>query len=62
MLVVALAVSAARPAAAQSQRGPAGEVDLSRVFAGLPAVFERVASKGYTELFRLLQTLELFRF
>jgi len=62
LLVAALAVSAARPAAAQSQRGPAGEVDLSRLFNSLPAVFERVANKGYTELFRLMQTLELFRF
>jgi hypothetical protein len=62
VLAAALVISAARPAAAQSQRGPAGEVDLSRLFAGLPAVFERVASKGYTEFFRLLQTLELFRF
>jgi len=62
LLVAALAASAARPAAAQSQRGPAGEVDLSRLFNSLPAVFERVANKGYTELFRLMQTLELFRF
>ena len=62
VLAAALVVSAGRPAAAQSQRGPAGEVDLSRLFSGLPAVFERVASKGYTEFFRLLQTLELFRF
>ena len=62
MLAAALAVAAARPAAAQSARAAANEVDLSRLFAGLPAVFERVAARGYTELFRLLSTLELFRF
>ena len=62
MLAAALALAAARPAAAQSARAAANEVDLARLFAGLPAVFERVAARGYTELFRLLSTLELFRF
>jgi hypothetical protein len=65
-----LASSIARPAAAQTV-GPAGgqtavstatEVDLARVFAALPAAFERIAARGYAELFRLLETLELFRF
>ena len=63
MLAAALAVAAARPAAAQSARvAAANEVDLSRLFADLPAVFERIAARGYTEFFRLLETLELFRF
>ena len=63
MLAAALAVAAARPAAAQSARATAAnEVDLSRLFAALPDVFERIAARGYTEFFRLLETLELFRF
>ena len=61
VLVVALAVAVARPAAAQTAQ-PVAEVDLSRIFAGIPAAFERVAARGYTELFRLLETLEVFRF
>ena len=62
MLAAVLAVSATRPAAAQTARQTANEVELSRLFAGLPALIERVTAKGYTELFRLLETLELFRF
>jgi hypothetical protein len=62
VLAAVLAVSAARPALAQTVRATANEVDLARIFAGLPAVFERVAARGYTEFFRLLGTLELFRF
>jgi hypothetical protein len=61
-LVTVLAASAARPAAAQTARQTANEVELSRIFAGLPALLERVTAKGYTEFFRLLETLELFRF
>ena len=61
VLVVALAVAVARPAAAQTAQ-PVAEVNLSRIFAGIPAAFERVAARGYTELFRLLETLEVFRF
>jgi hypothetical protein len=59
---VVLAVSMARPVAAQTARPAANEIDLARVFAALPAAFERVAARGYAELFRLLETLELFRF
>jgi hypothetical protein len=62
VLAAALTVAAVRPAAAQSVRATANEVDLSRLFADLPAAFERVAARGYTEFFRLLETLELFRF
>ena len=61
-LALALTVASARPAAAQTARPAANEVDLSRVFAGLPLIFERVAQRGYAEFFRLLETLELFRF
>ena len=61
MLVVALAAS---PAAGRRADGGArgDEVDLARIFAAIPAAFERVAARGYTELFRLLETLEVFRF
>jgi hypothetical protein len=61
VLVVALAVAVARPAVAQTAE-PVAEVNLARIFAALPAAFERVAARGYTELFRLLETLEVFRF
>jgi len=62
VLVVALAASVARPAAAQTAQPAAAEINLARIFSGIPAVFERVAARGYTELFRLLETLEVFRF
>ena len=61
-LAVVLVVAVARPAPAQIARPRATEIDASRIFAGLPAFFERVAARGYTEFFRLLETLELFRF
>jgi len=55
-------VSAARPAAAQSQSRRATEIDLNVVFAQLPAVFDRIVTNGYREFFHLLETLELFHF
>ena len=61
-LAVAAIVAAARPAAAQTARSVATEADLSRIFAGVPNAFERIAQRGYDEIFRLLGTLELFRF
>jgi hypothetical protein len=61
-LAVAAVVATARPAVAQTARPAAAEADVSRLFAGLPGVFERVAQRGYDEVFRLLGTLELFRF
>lgn len=61
-LAAVVAVSAARPAHAQSARAAANEVDLSRIFATFPDTASRVLDKGYVEFFRLIETLELFRF
>jgi hypothetical protein len=63
LLVAGLALAAARPAGAQARGGAAAnEVDLSRIFSGIPDAATRVLDKGYTEFFRLIETLELFRF
>jgi hypothetical protein len=57
-----LVALSARPAAAQSARAAASEIDLNRVIALLPAAFDRLVANGYKEFFRLLETLELFHF
>jgi hypothetical protein len=62
LLAAALVVSAARPAVAQSARAAANEVDVQRLFAGIPDAASRVIDKGYVEFFRLIETLDLFRF
>ncbi len=51
----------ARPAAAQTAR-ESNEVDLSRLFSALPSLLERMLEKGNTELFKLLENVELLRF
>jgi hypothetical protein len=61
LLVAALVASAARPAAAQTAPPP-NPFDLNRLFAQAPAVFDRLLTNGYREFFRLLETLEVFRF
>jgi len=66
VLAAALVTTAVRPAGAQSvPAAPAGvtesRIDLSRILAALPEVFEHVAARGYSELFRLLETVEVFR-
>jgi hypothetical protein len=55
-----LVLLARRPVAAQAARS-GNEVDLSRVFSAVPTAFERVAARGYAELFRLLENVELLR-
>src|SRR5262245_501528 len=59
---MAIALALARPTAAQTARRATNEVDLSKLFAAVPAAVDRVITKGSTEFFRLLSTLELFRF
>jgi len=58
---VAALVASARPAAAQTAPPP-NQFDLNRLFAQAPAVFDRLLTNGYKEFFRLLETLEVFRF
>jgi hypothetical protein len=54
-----LVLVSARPAAAQARSG--NEIDLSRVFSGVPTAVERVLARGHTELFRLLENIEILR-
>ena len=61
-LAAVVAVSAARPAHAQSARAAANEIDVSRIFAAFPDAASRVLDQGYAEFFRLIETLELFHF
>jgi hypothetical protein len=61
LLVAALVAAAARPAAAQTAP-PANQFDLNRIFAQAPAAFDRLLTNGSKEFFRLLETLEVFRF
>ena len=60
-LAAVVAVLAARPALAQT-RAAANEVDLSRIFSGVPDAASRVLDKVYVEFLRLIETLELFHF
>jgi hypothetical protein len=50
--------------AAMGQTTPSrsGEVDLGRIFAAVPEAFLSALGKGHTELFRLVETLELLHF
>ena len=61
-LVAAVLVAAAvRPASAQNASRPA-DSELSRIFAGVPGVVENLVNNGYKEVFRVLQTVEVFHF
>jgi hypothetical protein len=63
LLAAVLVASVVRPAAAQTIVARAGgDSDLSRFFAGLPGVVEGLVNNGYRDVFRLLQTLEIFHF
>jgi hypothetical protein len=63
LLATVLVASVVHPAAAQTiVARSTGETELSRFFAGLPGVIESLVNNGYRDVFRLLQTLEIFHF
>ena len=63
LLAAVLVAAVVRPAAAQTIVARAGgDSELNRFFAGLPGVVEGLINNGYKDVFRLLQTLEIFHF
>lgn len=59
---MALAPSSVRAQSSAAGRQNAREEAFGRVLGEVPALVSRALEKGHTEFFRLLETLELFRF